>query len=333
MNWLRFCLQAYPTTMFWKSCLLRANGIGEPAASSLANMLGCNSSLLALDLYCNILGNNGTNTLAKALNSNQTLRRLNLGKNQVSDEGMECLARALGKQKTESSGLQSLTLHWNRCTNHGARALADMLTTNRALLSLVLTENQLEYDGLQFLAKALETHNETLEYLGVNSIMFTGFWSGGAENCLRDARKENTGLREEHYSWLHRAPFNSSLAVAQQEHYPWVVQRCCFRNVLLHRTVRLVQAVRQTNPDDTSTPPTANDVSYIPSLFQTFRLYVPEQFQRFNAIVLYGVLRAQSSQTKTWLSLRKNMTANPKYRDGLMDGVPDRRRGSPQLQT
>ncbi|KAK3251617.1 hypothetical protein CYMTET_39052 [Cymbomonas tetramitiformis] len=118
---------------------LGGNGVGDPGAAALGEVLQKNTALKELELWntwdsTDMIGDGGAHMLAAGLSTNSTLQCLDLHENRLSYEGILALSSALER----NSSLLSLCLRTNEIGDEGAQALADMLMTNSTLQELDL---------------------------------------------------------------------------------------------------------------------------------------------------------------------------------------------------
>lgn len=117
-----------------------------------------------LRLQKNKITGKGATTLANALYNNTTLIELYLSKNIISDSGVHALAQALS---VNNSTLRILDLYSNHITDEGVDYLIEMLKINRTLIRLGLGSNQITDQGLRSLVHVLIHSNHSLQWLSL----------------------------------------------------------------------------------------------------------------------------------------------------------------------
>lgn len=133
--------------------------IGAPELASLQLGLGENTSLLDLDLSCNLLeGELCGRGLADLLRSNRSILRLNVEQNSLGDAGLHSLAPVL-----QLHPLECLNLSLNGIGDEGARALGAILEEcpNMPLTALQLSNNNISDSGFPSLARGIH-HNPNI---------------------------------------------------------------------------------------------------------------------------------------------------------------------------
>jgi len=133
---------------------LSKNHINKEGGKILAEVLGKNGTLEALDLSGNLLGVSGTKALAGALKTNTKLKYLSLYSNIVDVDG----ARALKETLIVNDSLQFLDVGSNRLRDKGIMEIAEGILGNKtcALKGIGLRFNFITEDGAdQFFSKVL----------------------------------------------------------------------------------------------------------------------------------------------------------------------------------
>lgn len=118
-----------------------------------------------LRLQKNKITGKGATTLANALYNNTTLIELYLSKNTISDAGVHAFAQTLSMN---NSTLRVLDLYSNHITDEGIEYLSEMLKINRTLLRLGLGSNLITDQGLRILVHSLIHSNRSLQWLSLS---------------------------------------------------------------------------------------------------------------------------------------------------------------------
>ncbi|CAF3430719.1 unnamed protein product [Rotaria sp. Silwood1] len=181
---------------YWTIIYLWENYINEKHMLILMHGLQLNSTLICLNLDCNMLGDEGTSILASLLKTNTSLRTVYLNKNQINDIGAHELACMLYVNRTlihlelssnsigddgvaaisnalkVNNSLRTIYLNDNNITEIGAEYLADMLQINKTLIDLQLSSNPIGDNGVNLIAHVLK-QNITLESLHIGQTITT----------------------------------------------------------------------------------------------------------------------------------------------------------------
>ncbi|CAF3728057.1 unnamed protein product [Rotaria socialis] len=121
-------------------------------------------TVLRLDENC--ITSEGATTLAESLHNNRTLVGLNLCANRLFDNGIRPFVQLLSDNYPV---LQKLHLGSNEISNEGVLLLSEMLKTNTKLTVLWLDSNRISDEGIYFLANTLIHCNRTLQELSLSN--------------------------------------------------------------------------------------------------------------------------------------------------------------------
>jgi Ran GTPase-activating protein (RanGAP) involved in mRNA processing and transport len=119
-----------------------------------------------LQLENNKITGKGATTLADALFANNTLIQLSLSYNPIGDIGAHALAQVLC---IHNWTLTWLDINGTGITDDGIEYLAEMLKVNKSLILLGLRSNQISDRGLINLTSAIGCFNEHLQWLHLDS--------------------------------------------------------------------------------------------------------------------------------------------------------------------
>jgi hypothetical protein len=140
---------------------LRYNKIFDRGATSIAQSLTMNQSLILLNLECNNISVAGAEALASYLIKVDRLATLLLAYNNIQDEGAIAIAQALEK----NTSLRDLSLKTNKIGPKGLVAIADAMEQNNTLQNLTLFGNEFNDPACKRFGRLIE---ERFPYIGVS---------------------------------------------------------------------------------------------------------------------------------------------------------------------
>ncbi|CAF2489160.1 unnamed protein product [Rotaria sp. Silwood2] len=181
---------------YWTIIYLWENYLNEKHMLILMKGLKLNSTLICLNLDCNMLGDEGASILASILKTNTSLRTVYSNKNQINDIGAQELACMLYVNRTLThlelssnsigddgviaisnalkinNSLRTINLNDNNITEIGAEYIAEMLQVNKTLTDLQLSSNPIGDKGINLISHVLK-QNITLESVHIGQTMIT----------------------------------------------------------------------------------------------------------------------------------------------------------------
>jgi Ran GTPase-activating protein (RanGAP) involved in mRNA processing and transport len=129
---------------------LRGNNIGPEGLRVISAALVNPCSVKSISLEWNSI-TNGTSALADALGGNTSLVALDLRNNRIGPEGVSHLAKML----EVNNSLAKLDLRWNEIGPTGARSLLSALARNKTIQSVELSGNKIPEETLRQVEAAL----------------------------------------------------------------------------------------------------------------------------------------------------------------------------------
>ncbi|CAF3338678.1 unnamed protein product [Rotaria socialis] len=186
---------------FYSDVDLSRKKIGDQDMEFLCKKVIVDSRCGKLRLEHNEISGNGATTLADILYTNTSLVELNLSSNQISDTGARALARALS---INNETMEWLELDSNNITDDGADYLADMLKTNTTIEILNLGSNAIGDRGVRQLISAITSHNNTLQCLNLTSNKLI------TDACVNDLIKMIQHNQSNHVVWLNNCSLSKN---------------------------------------------------------------------------------------------------------------------------